>query len=80
MMKFRRKTFGGLALAVASITVLAACSSSSSSPSASASSGAPVAGGTATWAELPSTTPNYIFPFDQQRLHQRDQHRASSSS
>ena len=38
MMKFRRKTFGGLALAVASITVLAACSSSSSSsPSAAAS-------------------------------------------
>ena len=63
MMKFRRKTFGGLALAVASITVLAACSSSSSSPSTSASA-APVTGGTATWAELPATIPNYIFPFD----------------
>jgi len=65
MMKFRSKTFGGLALAAASITVLAACSSSSSSssPSAAASSGTPVAGGTATWAEPPSDTPNYIFPF-----------------
>ncbi len=65
MSKFRRKTIGGLALAVASITVLAACSSSgSSSPGAAASSGTPVAGGTATWAELPATIPNYIFPFD----------------
>ena len=66
MMKFRRKTFGGLALAAASITVLAACSSSSSSsssPGAAASGGTPVAGGTATWAEPPSDTPNYIFPF-----------------
>ncbi len=64
MMKFRSKTFGGLALAAAGITVLAACSSSSSSsPGAAASSGTPVAGGTATWAEPPSDTPNYIFPF-----------------
>jgi len=63
MMKFRSKTFGGLALAAASITVLAACSSSSGSPSTSASA-APVTGGTATWAELPATIPNYIFPFD----------------
>ena len=64
MMKFRSKTFGGLALAAASITVLAACSSSSSSsPGAAASSGTPVAGGTATWAEPPADTPNYIFPF-----------------
>ncbi len=64
MMKFRSKTFGGLALAAASITVLAACSSSGSSrPGAAASSGTPVAGGTATWAEPPADTPNYIFPF-----------------
>ena len=33
MMKFRSKSIGGLALAVASITALAACSSSSSSSS-----------------------------------------------
>ncbi len=65
MMRFRTKAFGGLALAAASITVLAACSSSSgsSSPGAAASSGTPVAGGTATWAEPPAATPNYIFPF-----------------
>jgi peptide/nickel transport system substrate-binding protein len=60
-MMFRRKTFAGLALAVAGITALAACSSSSSStPSASAK---PVSGGTATFAEIPATPPNYIFPF-----------------
>ncbi len=65
MMKFRRKTIGGLALAAASITVLAACSSSSSpGTSASASAAAtPITGGTAVMAEPPSTTPNYIFPF-----------------
>ena len=61
-MKFRSKTFGGLAIAVASIIALGACSSSSSSSSSSAS-GTPVSGGTATFAELPATTPNYIFPF-----------------
>jgi peptide/nickel transport system substrate-binding protein len=60
-MMFRRKTFASLALAVAGITALAACSSSSSStPSASAK---PVSGGTATFAEIPATPPNYIFPF-----------------
>ncbi len=63
MSKFHRKTIGGLALAVASITVLAACSSSSSSSPSTSASGTPAAGGTATWAELPATTPNYIFPF-----------------
>ena len=26
--------------------------------------GTPITGGTATWAELPSDTPNFIFPFD----------------
>jgi peptide/nickel transport system substrate-binding protein len=60
-MKFRSKTFGGLAIAVASLIALGACSSSSSSSSSAA--GAPVSGGTATFAELPATTPNYIFPF-----------------
>ena len=58
-MKLHRKALGGLAIAVASITVLAACTSSSSS----SATGTPVKGGTATWAELPSDTPNYIFPF-----------------
>jgi peptide/nickel transport system substrate-binding protein len=60
-MRFRSKTFGGLVVAAACATALAACSSSSSStPSAAAT---PVSGGTATFAELPATTPNYIFPF-----------------
>ena len=36
MMKFRSKAFGGLALAVASITALAACSSSGCSSGAAA--------------------------------------------
>jgi peptide/nickel transport system substrate-binding protein len=64
MMKFRGKAFGGIALAAASITVLAACSSSSSgSASSTSSAGTAVAGGVATWAEPPSDTPNYIFPF-----------------
>jgi peptide/nickel transport system substrate-binding protein len=63
-MRFRSKTIAGLAIAVAAITPLAACSSSGSSSSGSASTaGTPVTGGTATWAEPPSDTPNYIFPF-----------------
>jgi peptide/nickel transport system substrate-binding protein len=61
-MRFRTKILGGLALAVASVTALGACSSSSSS-STPAASASPVSGGTATWAEPPSATPNYIFPF-----------------
>jgi peptide/nickel transport system substrate-binding protein len=60
-MRFRGKTFGCLAIAAASITALAACSTSSSStPGAT---GTPVSGGTATFAEQPADTPNYIFPF-----------------
>ncbi len=63
-MRFRSKTIAGLAIAAASITTLVACSSSSSGSSSSASTaGTPVTGGTATWAEPPSDTPNYIFPF-----------------
>ncbi len=60
-MRLRSKSFGGLVIAAACATALAACSSSSSSsPSAAAT---PVSGGTATFAEQPSITPNYIFPF-----------------
>jgi peptide/nickel transport system substrate-binding protein len=63
-MRLRSKAFGGLAVAVASVIALAACSSSSNSSSgSSAASGTPVVGGTATFAEQPSDTPNYIFPF-----------------
>jgi peptide/nickel transport system substrate-binding protein len=60
-MRFRPKTVGGLAIAAASITALAACGGTSSSSPAAA--GTPVSGGTATFAELPNTPPNYIFPF-----------------
>ncbi len=61
-MRFRSRAVGGLAIAAASITALAACSTTSSSSSATAT-GTPVSGGTATFAEQPSITPNYIFPF-----------------
>jgi peptide/nickel transport system substrate-binding protein len=49
----------GVALA-ASALVAAGCASTSST----ATGTTPVTGGTATWAELPSDTPNYIFPFE----------------
>ncbi len=47
---------GGAAFALA--LMLAGCGGSSSS-----GGGTPVNGGTANFAELPNTTPNYIFPF-----------------
>jgi peptide/nickel transport system substrate-binding protein len=62
-MRFRSKSFGGLVVVAACATALAACSSSSSSSSSPQASGTPISGGTATFAELPATTPNYIFPF-----------------
>jgi len=62
-MRLRSKAIGGLAIAVASVIALASCSSSSNSSSSGAANGTPVSGGTATFAELPATTPNYIFPF-----------------
>jgi peptide/nickel transport system substrate-binding protein len=60
-MTCRRTIFAVLAITAASVIALAGCSSTSSS-SASAS-GTPISGGTATFAEIPATTPNYIFPF-----------------
>src|SRR5215472_4992643 len=60
-----RLTMGVGAGAVALALVAAACSSSSSSGGNSGSTGGTkVKGGTAVWAEPPSTTPNYIFPFE----------------
>ena len=50
---------GAAALAL----VAAACSSGSSSPGAAATGGTPVKGGTAVWAEPPSSVPSYIFPY-----------------
>jgi peptide/nickel transport system substrate-binding protein len=60
-MRFRSKTFGGLVVAAACATARGACSSCRSSCRWGAAT--PVSGGTATFAELPATTPNYIFPF-----------------
>lgn len=51
---------GGSVIALA--LVAAGCSSSNSS-SGAPTGGTKVKGGTAVWAEPPSTTPNYIFPF-----------------
>ena len=51
----------GVGLALAALTMAAGCSASSSGAS---SSGTPSSGAsTATYAEQPATTPNYIFPF-----------------
>jgi peptide/nickel transport system substrate-binding protein len=55
----RRGMLAGAMGAVALALVAAACSSGSSRSSA----GTPVIGGTAVFAEPPSGTPNYIFPF-----------------
>lgn len=59
---FRRKL---RATAVAGITAVAlvAAGCSSSSSGSNAGGGTPINGGTVTWAELPSTVPNWIFPF-----------------
>ena len=53
----------GAVAATASLALLAsACSSSSGGGSAGGGGGQAVSGGTATYALLPGTTPNYIFP------------------
>ncbi|HEV3290114.1 MAG TPA: ABC transporter substrate-binding protein [Streptosporangiaceae bacterium] len=57
----RKRRIAGLAALVAAGLVAAGCSSSSSTPTGT--SGTPVKGGTVTWAELPSSPANYIFPF-----------------
>jgi peptide/nickel transport system substrate-binding protein len=59
-MRLRPKAFSGLVIGAACVTALAACSSSSSNVP---TTGTPENGGVATFAELPATTPNYIFPF-----------------
>src|ERR1700722_8899353 len=60
-----RMTMAVSAGAAALALVAAGCSSSNSSSggSGSGTTGARQQGGTAVWAEPPSTTPNYIFPF-----------------
>jgi peptide/nickel transport system substrate-binding protein len=43
--------------------VAAGCSSGTSSPGSATTGGTPLKGGTAVWAEPPSSTPSYIFPY-----------------
>jgi peptide/nickel transport system substrate-binding protein len=58
----RRLRLGAVAAATAAVAMVAAgCSTSNNS---SGSGGTPISGGTVTWAELPSTVPNYIFPME----------------
>ena len=57
-----RRLLPATAVVAALALTAAGCSSSSSSPSGTAN-GAKVKGGTAVYAEPPSTVPNYIFPF-----------------
>lgn len=62
------KRLATLAIALASAGLIMAACSSSSNNNASSNSGAPtggtkVTGGTIRWAELPSATPNFIYPF-----------------
>src|SRR5579875_191341 len=60
---FRSKVLAVGAGAAALAVVAAGCGGSSPSSSAPPTGGTPIKGGTATWAEPPSATPNYIFPF-----------------
>src|ERR1700691_5756837 len=64
--RLRRKT-----LAVgASVVALALAMAGSAGSSSSTTGTTPVSGGTATWAELPSDIPNYIFPLDSSAFNQ----------
>ena len=58
-----RRLRGMLAVGVAALVLAAGCSGGGSSGSSVPAGGTPVKGGTAVFAETPSTTPNYIFPF-----------------
>ena len=65
--KHRLRSFGVLAAAAVVVFALAACGGGSggSSTNGGGNGGTKQVGGTATWAELPQATPNYIFPFAQ---------------
>ena len=54
---------GGVAVMAAVVMAAAGCGGSSSPSSSGSGGGTPVKGGTVSWAELPSSPPNYIFPF-----------------
>jgi peptide/nickel transport system substrate-binding protein len=57
--RLRSKTLAVAAGVVALSFAAAGCAGTSTTPTGTT----PVSGGTATWAELPSDIPNYIFPF-----------------
>ena len=58
--RLRRKTLAVGAGVVALALAAAGCAGTGTSSSGAGTT--PVSGGTATWAELPSDIPNYIFP------------------
>jgi peptide/nickel transport system substrate-binding protein len=59
-----QKILAGAAAGLLSVGVLTACANNGSKGSTTApTGGTPISGGTATFAELPGTPPNYIFPF-----------------
>ena len=59
----RKLRLAAVAVTAAVAVVAAGCGGSSGSSGTSSSGGTAVKGGTMTWAELPSTVPNWIFPF-----------------
>src|SRR5215467_3363595 len=61
--RLRRRMIMGVGAGAAALALVAAGCSSSSSNGSGSSGGTKVKGGTAVWAEPPSTVPNYIFPF-----------------
>jgi peptide/nickel transport system substrate-binding protein len=60
--RLARLTTSSAALLLAA-AVVAGCSSSNGTPPGASSAGAKQKGGTVTWAELPATYANWIFPF-----------------
>jgi peptide/nickel transport system substrate-binding protein len=63
-MHFGRKKLRLVSVAGLAAVAMAAAACAASSPSSSSTSGVPVKGGTVTWAELPTSPANWIFPFD----------------
>jgi peptide/nickel transport system substrate-binding protein len=58
-----RRGFAVSCMVAAGALVVAACGASGSSGNNSAANSLPTNGNTATWAELPTFIPNFIFPF-----------------
>jgi peptide/nickel transport system substrate-binding protein len=59
----RKLRLAAVAVTAAVAVVAAGCGGSSGSSGTSSSGGTAIKGGTMTWAELPSTVPNWILPF-----------------